>query len=409
MASIRLNLKRPQAERTAIVCALSDGRKYKIKLFPGITVKTKHWSKKNQNVLSADSRAVVINNYLREYTSKVFDIYLKAKITGIIPDREYFAKRLAPDEPSNERTFWGVWELYVKSKNGTVKSSTIAKFGSVKKHLNDFEKEYKTQLSFEIINIQFFEDFQNFLYHKQNLNTGTTQRYIKFVRMFLNWCLKRKYITNIDFRDFKAIQQPDTLKVIISDEDTEKLRKFNAEDKNYLNNVRDLFLLSCSCGLRFGDFSRISTQHLKKNDDGYFLEIRQEKTEDMVSIPLTDDSLKTVQDLISGKVHALSNQKMNQYVKELCELAGIDEPFEIHHYKGRDKTSEVVPKYSLVSTHTGRRTFATNLLERGVPAEVVMKFTGHKDYRSFIKYVNIPQKSQMKIVKEALQGNTKNM
>jgi integrase len=157
--------------------------------------------------------------------------------------------------------------------------------------------------------------------------------------------------------------------------------------------------------LRYSDFSRIGKQHLKKTDDGYVLEIRQEKTDDFVNIPLTGESLKTVNDLISGTIHPITNQKMNSYVKDLCEVAEINEPFEVHSYKGREKQTETVPKYKLVTTHTGRRTFSTRLLSRGVPAEVVMKFTGHKDYKSFIKYVNIPKEAEMKIVRKALEGN----
>ncbi len=122
--------------------------------------------------------------------------------------------------------------------------------------------------------------------------------------------------------------------------------------------------------------------------------------------PLTPEAADICLKLIDGSVHHISNQKMNTYVKELCEKAEIKEPFEKHIYKGRDKTVLVVPKYELISTHTGRRTFATNLLSRGVPAEVVMNFTGHRDYKSFSKYVNIPKRTQMEVVKKALLNTT---
>jgi len=62
----------------------------------------------------------------------------------------------------------------------------------------------------------------------------------------------------------------------------------------------------------------------------------------------------------------ISNQKMNKYVKELCELAELDEQFEVNTFKGKIKTTTFQPKHELVSTHTGRRTFATNLLLKGL-------------------------------------------
>jgi len=404
MASIHYYLKRPQAEKTSIICILEDGRDYMIKLYPGISIKSKHWSKKNKNVLSADPRAAKINQYLQDYSTKVFGIYLDAKIDNIQPDINYFKRRLAAD-PVETSTFWQLWENYLKSKEGAFKKSTHAKIGSLKIHLEKFEKEIGEPLALDRITIQLMEDFQNFLYHKQDLNTGTTQRYIKLFKMFLNWCVKRRYTDNMDYRNFTPIHQPDGLKVIMTDEDIRKIKKADLKDKNHLKNVRSLFFLACNCGLRFSDFSRISKEHLKKTDHGYTLDIRQEKTEDYVSIPLTRESLKTVKDIISGKIHIITNQKMNVYVKDLCEAAGINESFEVHKYKGKEKETQSIPKYKLITTHTGRRTFATRLLARGVPAEVVMKFTGHKDYRSFLAYVNIPKEAEMKIVKKALEGN----
>ena len=74
--------------------------------------------------------------------------------------------------------------------------------------------------------------------------------------------------------------------------------------------------------------------------------------------------------------------------------------------KDSNEMIEIIkPKYEYISSHTGRRTFATNLLNKGVAAEIVMNFTGHKDYKSFSKYVNIPKRTEMEIVRNALLGN----
>ena len=411
MASVRFNLKRPKADTSAIECIISDGRKFRVRLSTRISVKPKHWSKKNRNVLSADHYSSSKNLFLygngkdkKGYGPMVLSIYLEAKAKGLLPDREYFYNELDP-KPKDVTSFWELWETYLKSKSGIFKKNSFVKFNSLKTHLEAFEKDNKKSLSLENITNELMEDFQNFLYHKQNLNTQSTEKYISIFKMFLNWCLQRKYTTNADFKNFTAIRQPDSLKVIMTDDDIELLIKVDLGEKNYLKNVRSLFLLACDTGLRYGDFSRISKQHLKHNQDGYTLELRQNKTEDFVYIPLTDEALKTVRDMIEGKLHAITNQRMNLYVKELCKLAEINEPFEVHQYKGREKRIITVPKYELITTHCGRRTFATRLLENGVPAEIVMNFTGHKDYKSFSKYVNIPKRTEMKIVRQALEGN----
>ena len=225
--------------------------------------------------------------------------------------------------------------------------------------------------------------------------------------MFLNWCVTRKYLNNEDFKNFKSIKQPDGLKVIITTEEMKRIEALKT-DKSYLLNARELFVLSCDTGLRFSDYSRVDRQHLKVDQDGdNVLMIRQKKTSEFIEIPLTDRAYQVVCSLISGDIHAISNQKMNAYLKELCELAKIDEPFDSETWIGKNRTVEVKPKYELVSTHTGRRTFCTKLLEQGVPAQTVMEYSGHKDYKSFAKYVNIPKQTQKRSVKEALMPETK--
>ena len=78
----------------------------------------------------------------------------------------------------------------------------------------------------------------------------------------------------------------------------------------------------------------------------------------------------------------ITNQKMNDYPKELAELAGIDEPVRQTCYRGNERIDEVTPKYALLGTHAGRRTFICNALALGIPPQVVMKWTGHSDYRA---------------------------
>jgi len=223
MASVKFNLKRPKADTSTIICTLSDGRNYRVRLATGISAKTRHWSKKNSNVLSADHNSISKNLFLygngkdnSGFTSKVLSIYLDAKGKGVQPNLEYYYNELNP-KPKDEITFWELWEIYLKSKVGIFKKPSFAKFKSLKKHLEGYESDRKFLFSLENITSELLEDIQNFLYHKQDLNTQSTEKYIGVFRMFLNWCVKRKHTTNADFRNFTAIRQPDSLKVIMTE------------------------------------------------------------------------------------------------------------------------------------------------------------------------------------------------
>ena len=150
-------------------------------------------------------------------------------------------------------------------------------------------------------------------------------------------------------------------------------------------------MFCCFSGIRYSD-----AYNLKKSDikDGKFI-ITTVKTADSLTIELnnvTSRILAKYQDIPLEHNKALpviSNQTMNFYLKELCKMTGIDEPIRLTSYKGNQRIDEVKPKYKLIGTHTGRRTFIVHALSRGIPPSVVMKWTGHSDYKSMQPYIDI--------------------
>ncbi len=85
---------------------------------------------------------------------------------------------------------------------------------------------------------------------------------------------------------------------------------------------------------------------------------------------------------------------MNDYLKELGQLAGLNEQVRITHYEGNKRIDNLYPKYQLLSTHIGRRTFIITALSIGIPVQVVMKWTGHSDYKSMKPYIDIADKTK---------------
>ena len=161
--------------------------------------------------------------------------------------------------------------------------------------------------------------------------------------------------------------------------------------KQYLERVRDVLLFCCFTGLRHSDVYNLKRSDVKDEH----IEITTIKTADSLIIELNDHSkaiLEKYKDIPFKNDKALpvvSNQKMNEYLKELGELAEIDEPVRETYYKGNERIDEVTPKYSLLCTHTGRRTFICNALALGIPVQVVMKWTGHSDYKAMKPYIDV--------------------
>lgn len=158
-----------------------------------------------------------------------------------------------------------------------------------------------------------------------------------------------------------------------------------------MERVRDVFLFCCFTSLRYSDAYNLRRSDVKSDH----IEITTVKTADSLTIELNDHSrailekYKDVHFRGDKALPVISNQKMNDYLKELGELAGIDELIRETYYKGNERIDEVTPKYALLGTHAGRRTFICNALSMGIPAHVVMKWTGHSDYKAMKPYIDI--------------------
>ena len=124
------------------------------------------------------------------------------------------------------------------------------------------------------------------------------------------------------------------------------------------------------------------------------------KTNDSLKIELNQysrgilDKYKDYKDCKGRALPVITNQRMNEYLKELAELVGINELIRETYYIGNERFDEVTPKYALIGTHAGRRTFICNALSLGIPPQVVMKWTGHSDYKAMKPYIDIADETK---------------
>lgn len=141
--------------------------------------------------------------------------------------------------------------------------------------------------------------------------------------------------------------------------------------KPALDRVRDLFVMACGTGLRYSDLSRLGPQHIINNA----IVMRSHKTIKDTYIPLTP-STAGILNKYNMKLPRLSEQKMNKHLKDLCKMAEIDSPIEKTNVKAEHKTHTTVPKYKLITTHIGPKTFITHCGEKGISAKIGSKITG---------------------------------
>jgi integrase len=92
----------------------------------------------------------------------------------------------------------------------------------------------------------------------------------------------------------------------------------------------------------------------------------------------------------------LSEQKVNEYIKLISQLAGIESPIEKKEIIGGETKIRTVSKFELITTHTARRTAATHMYLRNMLPIDIMKITGHKTESSFLKYICVPKEESVK-------------
>ena len=254
-------------------------------------------------------------------------------------------------------------------------------------------KRYNPDLSVNDINENTLQGFVEYLIYTKKLRNTTAEKHFSFLVWFLRWATDHGYIKSNAHNAFKPkFKGINTKEVIyLTWEELTYLFDYDFKEKKYLERVRDVFCFCCFTGLRYSDARKLSKEDVFKG----YIEIVTQKTTDRLKIELNDYSkaiLSKYEDdpLLGHKaLPVISNQKMNKYLKEMGKLVGFDTPIKIVYFKGNRRFEEVKPKHELLATHCGRRTFVVNALYLGIPAEVIMRWTGHSDYKSMKPYVKI--------------------
>lgn len=238
--------------------------------------------------------------------------------------------------------------------------------------------------------------YVTYLRETKKMRNSTIGKQLGFLKWFLRWATAKEYNSNNAFATFRPKLKSTEKRVIFLTWD-ELMTVYNfdiPESKQYLARVRDVFCFCCFTSLRYSDVFNLKRSDIK----GDSIQITTVKTSDSLTIELNKysqailDKYSDTPFIGNKALPVISNQRMNDYIKELGELCGIDEPQSVTYYVGNKRVDEVYPKYELLGTHAGRRTFICNALSLGIPAQVVMKWTGHSDYKAMKPYIDIADK-----------------
>lgn len=332
--------------------------------------------------------------------------------------RELLNKKFSKESGEVKKDLYSFIERFIEEsknkindKTGKVFSlATINIYNNAFRLLKEYAQTKRKRIDFDTIDLDFYYDFSDYLTKTHGFAVNTIGKQMKTIKTFLNEATERGLNKNIAFKSkrFKVIKE-ETDSIYLSESELKEISELNLTDNLKLDKVRDLFLVGCWTGLRFSDFSEIRPQDIKSD----FIEVRTKKTGESVVIPI-HETIKGIIKKYYGKTDnslppTISNANMNEYLKELGFLVdGLHVKISTSITKGGLNITTTNKKYELITTHTARRSFATNLYLDGVPSYTIMRITGHRTEKAFLRYIKITPNESAKVLQLHWKRKTEN-
>ena len=423
MANVTFNLKDPYNKVSSLIFAKfsfnyfeinENGKKVfkQLKYSTGETINPIFWDKKKQRVKETKEfpQYPEFNQRLNDFETIINNVYRKMLNDSEVITTETLRDKLTEsliknnkvvDPPKQLNKFTPFIQTIIdETKRGErttgkgmqFQPRTIMSYTTTLNSLKEYEKTIKKTLNFSDINITFYNKYVKYLNEKK-YSVNTIGSHIKVIKVMMNLATDRDLNDTKDFAktEFKTINE-ETQSIYLTIDELQKISNLDLSNNKRLETVRDMFLIACFTGLRFSDLKQLRKEHFY-ND---VIKIKTIKTGQTVTIPLHS----TVREICNKYNYTLprliSNQKMNEYLKELGKIAEINETIIQSKTRGGLGTQKNVFKYDLITVHTARRSFATNTFLQGLPVISIKMITGHKTERAFLKYIKISEEENAK-------------
>jgi integrase len=422
------------------IWAIFYAEKNRIAIDTKLFVLPNDWSRKKKCYLSTNSNYEKLNKILKEQKKQI-EIYAEELLSHLMKNKKRFYKdefekelqdkfdyyfkfgENKPEEKGEVYDFISFIDKYISNRmelcegthqtlRGARKNIVLAfnlapaKLVKKWKAMNNFERklnpdflEPEKQLDFSEINKSWMMAYNTWLinatYRDKNKETGVMEnmpysknyiaKEIKIAKQFANAAADEGYISNLSYRSVKAQwEEADT--IALSWQEIAKLKALELDPNTTEGKVRNLFVFNCYCGLRWSDLVRLDSSRFSREGNQLFLSIRMKKTDTSIGFPILP-AAEEIMRIYNYRLPNVCVQIFCEKIKKICLKAGITELETKRETRGGKKLIFSIPRYKMVSSHTGRRTFATNFEAMGVALNELMAITGHTTEKAFRKYV----------------------
>lgn len=410
---IKFLLKDARAERSTLINLVFRFNNGRFKTSTGLTIVPYQWDPERQRAFTNQKTRIArepfetINAHLERHRSALKTVLNRLQLAQVPFTNEVLKQqldielgRVKKQKPApllaDQENFTDYIVRFVSEaeagKRLNARSSryslfTLKGYLKLKRLLENYQAGTGNPINYSGFSLDFYHTFKLWL-----TNRGLTLNYVGSLMKDLKVMLKQAHAdglhSNLIFqhKDFKKFSE-EVDSVYLSEDELTTIYNLDLTSTPGLERARDLFLIGCYTGLRFSDFSQLKPENITNN--GRILTRKTLKTSERVSIPLNSKVLSILKKYGGTPPHTISNQRLNEHLKELCQRAKLTDRVEVSKTRGGNSETLYPEKWELVGTHTARRSFATNAYLAKVPPVSIMKITGHRSEKMLLKYIKV--------------------
>ncbi len=389
MATIKY-LIQSENDNTNIFVRFINGRTFDLKAKTGHFINADLWDKKTgyprtglKDAIKKD-KCNSIQIDLNSLKSKIEKAYNDATDKNTLNSqwlKDVINPKAINEVPNNLVNYFAFYEL---QKRNELTTASIVKLNVNKKLIERFQNHTKRVYDIKDVNEDFKLSFYDFCV-SENYSQNTIARALKFIKTI---CYHAES-NNIEVSKKLSGLQINTVKVEKIYLDLNEITLIeNCKDinKEHLINARDWLLISCETGQRVSDFLRFTKDMIRYENKKPLIEFTQVKTGKIMTVPLSKKVLDILEKRDGNFPYQISDQKYNEHIKDVCEIAKLNTVIKGGLQIEKRKVVGMYPKWQLVTSHIGRRSFATNNYGK-IPTALLIGVTGHSTETMFLEYI----------------------
>ena len=390
----------------------NNGKDYVFGAKTNIEISKYYWSKqhkKKSKDIDITNKQTDINNELNKIENYVLNAFNSVNIETI--NKEWLQTQIdyyynpPKQEKSIPTDLINYIDFYINYRKHELKNASVKKFNVIKNKIIRFEKYRKKQILIKEVNDSFKNEFV--IYCKNEIySQNTIQRELAIIKTF---CKHARFlgIETHPQLDSLRLDKAKVEKIYLTFEDLTKIENISKNQlTDSLDNAKDWLIISCYTGQRISDFMKFTDEQIRIEEGEHLIEFTQMKTGKNMTVPLHPKVLEILKKRNGKFPYRISDQKYNDFIKTVCGLAKINELIKGSKLVETEKDSKVYrkqsgtyKKYDLVTSHIGRRSFATNFYGK-IPTTFLINMTNHSSEAMFLNYIG---KSNKDLAKETFK------